>query len=105
MREDKSGVLYLNGKPFNFTDVSFDSPIGAKDLIGTLPQSRCCSFTGTLKYPKMSRKKFVGYLRKRGYSKKRAKQIAWYYNRKRTSYGSAYMAVLFGGNPYLESHV
>lgn len=105
---ENNGVLYLNGEPFNISkmsEITVGPCIDAGNLIGVFSSNRSCSFTGTLKYPKMSRKKFVCYLRKLGYSKKRAKQIAWYYNRRQTSYGSAYMSVCFGGDPCLKSYV
>lgn len=100
MGEDKSGVLYLNGKPLlNVTEmpeITFDSYIGGKDIIGIFPQDRSCSFTATFKPLRMSRKKFVRSLIKQGYPKKKAKWIAWYCNRKRMSYGNANNLIALG---------
>lgn len=100
MGEDKSGVLYLNGKPFlNVTqmpEITFDSYVGSKDVIGTFPQDKNYSFTATFKHSKMSRKRFVRNLMKRGYSKKTAKWIAWYCRRKKIPYGNANNLIALG---------
>lgn len=74
MGEDKSSVLYYNGRPLlNISEmppITFDSCVDGGDIIGTFPQNRNCSFTATFKHLKMSRKKFVHNLIKQGYSKK-----------------------------------
>lgn len=105
MGEDKSGVLYLNGKPlFNVTkmpEITFDSYIDGGDIIGTFPEGMSCSFTGTFKRAKMSRKKFVRNLIKQGYSKKSAKWLAWYCCRKKISYGSANDLIALGLSEFL----
>lgn len=95
---EKMGVLYLDGKPLRLTEmpeISFDSCVNGKDIVGTFSSDRSCSFTAIFRYSKMSRKKFVHYLKILGYLKKKAKQIAWYYNRKHISYSSAYMKILY----------
>lgn len=93
MGEDKSGVLYLDGKPFHnvaqMPEITFDSYVDGKDVIGTFPQDRSYSFTATFKHSKMSRKKFVRNLMKQGYTKKTAKWIAWYCRKKRIPYRNA----------------
>lgn len=100
MGEDKSSVLYLNGRPLlNISEmppITFDSCVDGSDIIGTFPQNRNCSFTATFKHLKMSRKKFVHNLIKQGYSKKVAKQLAWYCNGKRISYGAANDLIALG---------
>ena len=73
MGEDKSSVLYYNGRPLlNISEmppITFDSCVDGGDIIGTFPQNRNCSFAATFKHLKMSRKKFVHNLIKQGYSK------------------------------------
>lgn len=100
MGEDKSGVLYLNGKPLldvtKMPEITFDSCVDGKDIIGTFPQDRSCSFTATFKCAKISRKKFVRSLIKQGYSKKSAKDLAWYCRRKRIPYGNANDLIILG---------
>lgn len=100
MGEDKSSVLYLNDRPlFNISEIpliTFDSYVDGADIIGTFPQDRNCSFTVTFKNVKMSRKKFVHSLIKQGYSKKAAKQLAWYCNRKMIPYGAANNLIALG---------
>lgn len=99
MGEDKSSVLYLDGRSLlNISEmppITFDSYID-RDIIGTFPQNRNCSFTATFKHLKMSRKKFVHNLIKQGYSKKVAKQLAWYCNGKRIPYGAANDLIALG---------
>ena len=99
MGEDKSSVLYYNGRPFNISEmppITFDSCVDSGDIIGTFSQNRDCSFTATFKHLKISRKKFVHNLIKQGYSKKAAKQLAWYCNGKRISYGVANNLIALG---------
>ena len=99
MGEDKSSVLYYNGRPFNMSEmppITFDSCVDSGDIIGTFSQNRDCSFTATFKHLKISRKKFVHNLIKQGYSKKAAKQLAWYCNGKRISYGVANILIALG---------
>lgn len=100
MGEDKTGVLYLNGKPLlsvtEMPEITFDSYVGGKDIIGSFPQDRDCSFTATFKPSKMSRKKFVRNLIKQEYSKKTAKWLAWYCHGKRIPYGNANSLITFG---------
>ena len=99
MGEDKSSVLYYNGRPLNISEmppITFDSCVDSGDIIGTFSQNRDCSFTATFKHLKISRKKFVHNLIKQGYSKKAAKQLAWYCNGKRISYGVANILIALG---------
>ena len=99
MGEDKSSVLYYNGRPFNMSEmppITFDSCVDSGDIIGTFSQNRDCSFTATFKHLKISRKKFVHNLIKQGYSKKAAKQLAWYCHGKRISYGVANILIALG---------
>jgi len=100
MGEDKSSVLYYNGRPLlNISEmppITFDSCVDGGDIIGTFPQNRNCSFAATFKHLKMSRKKFVHNLIKQGYSKKVAKQLAWYCNGKRIPYGAANNLIALG---------
>lgn len=100
MGEDKTGVLYLNGKPLlNVTkmpEITFDSYIDGRDIIGTFPQDRNCSFTATFKPSKMSRKRFVRNLMKQGYSKKVAKWLSWYCNKKKIPYSRSNTLIALG---------
>lgn len=70
---ENTGVLYLDGKPLRLTEmpeITFDSSIDGKDIIGAFSCDRSCSFTATFRYSKMSRKRFVRNLMKQGYSKR-----------------------------------
>lgn len=96
----KSSVLYLNGRPLlnisEMPSITFDSDVDTGDIIGSFSQDKNYSFTATFKHLKISRKKFVHNLMKQGYSKKAAKQLAWYCNRKRISYGAANNLIALG---------
>lgn len=100
MKENKSSVLHLNSRPLldicEIPPITFDSYVDSADIIGTFPQNRNCSFTATFKHLKMSRKKFVNNLIKQGYSKKAAKQLAWYCKEKMIPYGAANDLIALG---------
>ena len=100
MGEDKSSVLYYNGRPLlNISEmppITFDSCVDLGGILIIKQKNRNCSFTATFKHLKMSRKKFVHNLIKQGYSKKMAKQLAWYCNGKRIPYGAANNLIALG---------
>ena len=96
---ENTGVLYLDGKPLRLTEmpeITFDSSIDGKDIIGAFSCDRSCSFTATFRYSKMSRKRFVRNLMNQGYSKKVAKWLSWYCNKKRIPYSKANTLIALG---------
>ncbi len=98
MGETKRGVLYLNDKPLNIIEIpeiTFGSNT-IEDEIRSFTNCKSCQITGQFSYPKISRKKFVRFLMNQGYSKKDAKWLSWYYQRKRISYGRAKTLITFG---------
>lgn len=96
---ENTGVLYLNGKQLclaEMPEITFDSYMNGKEIIGAFSHDRSCSFTVTFKYAKISRKRFVRNLMKQGYSKKDAKWLSWYCNKKRISYSKANTLIALG---------
>lgn len=88
---ENAGILYLDGKPLclaEMPEITLGS-IDTESSIRSFSNCRSCSMTGTFIYSKMSRKRFVHNLIKLGYSKKDAKQLSWYCNRKRIPYSQA----------------
>ena len=97
--EAKNCVLYLDSKPLNIFDMSpitFNPDIDIGNKVRSFSNCQSGTFTGTISRTKMSRKKFVHNLIKQGYSKKVAKQLAWYCNGKRIPYGAANDLIALG---------
>lgn len=90
------GILYMNGEPIGWLDeireVTFnqdESSDGENRLLRLSDMSM--TFSGKIKYPHMSRKRFVKALVSRGVTKKRAKRMA----RETISIKKSYSRILF----------
>ncbi len=97
--EAKNCVLYLDSKPLNIFDMSpitFNPDIDIGNKVRSFSNCQSGTFTGTISRTKISRKKFVHSLINRGYSKKDAKQLSWYCNRKRIPYSRANVMISLG---------
>lgn len=95
---ENKGIVYMNGVPFDITNMpefTVDKNFESKCNI-QFSQNRSISMTVTPVYPKMSRKRFVGSLKKRGYSKKDAKRLALYCRNKKIPYGRADTLISLG---------
>ena len=97
-----SGILYLNGKPIGpVEDVQMTTvgPEGETRFIG-MDLSQCHDFTATFtpRFPRISRKQFIRFLQKCGYSKKQAKYRAWKVQKSKCSYSYARFLHLIRGD-------
>ena len=98
--------ISADGKTIPFNDIP-EVTIDANDNQETIGRiTNPASFSVTLKttYPKWSRKKFVNYIEKMGYSRKYAKKISRIMNRSKIPYGRAYFCIMWaGGETYLKT--
>ena len=59
----------------------------------SLSHNYSCTFTATVQYTSINRKRFVRYLQKLGYSKKLSKRIAWYLHKRAVPYSMAMLMI------------
>lgn len=98
--------ISADGKAIPFNDIPEVSIYDKENQkpIGKLTDSTSLSFALEVRYPRLSRKRFVNRIEKMGYSRKYAKKVSRIINRSKISYGQAYFCIMFaGGESYLKT--
>ena len=103
--ERENMMLFMNGKAIGtINDIQMTTiESDTEPSMAGINLSKNRDFTATLRarFPHITRKHFIRNMRKLGYSKTQAKQMAWDTQKKKLSYSYANFLYMFGGLPYL----